>query len=146
MRTPAYWAERGCYRVQTGATVGATRNSVEDLVNRDSGASWLNGQIVGSTFDPPTRSPRVVPIGVMDIDDYLSRFPNGQNGTMRMVNIYGFFIEGPGSVDRNTGAITFPDRNGDAIIGRIMTVPSMSRGSSTLPNNASFLRRIILVR
>jgi hypothetical protein len=143
----AYWAERGCYRVQTGATVGSTRNTVQDLMALDGNARWVDGQgIVGSTFDPPNRSPRVVPIGVMDIDDYLSRNPTGQNGVLRMVNIYGFFIEGPGDVDNNTGAITFPAANGQAIIGRILTVPSMSLGSSTLPNNASFLRQIMLVR
>lgn len=143
----AYWAERGCYRVQTGATVGSTRNTINDLVALDSAAQWVEGQgIVGSTFDPPTRSPRVVPIGVMDIDDYLRRNPTGNNGTLRMVNIYGFFIEGPGDVDRNTGAIIFPVNNGQSIIGRIMTIPSMARGSSSLPNNASFLRQILLVR
>ena len=142
----AYWAERGCYRVQTGATVGSTRNTVEQLMARDGNARWLNGQIVGSAFDPPTRSPRVIPIGVMDIDDYLRRNPTGQNGVLRMTNIYGFFIEGPGDVDRNTGAIIFPVANGQSIIGRIMTIPSMATGSSSLPNNASFLRQIVLVR
>jgi len=35
---------------------------------------------------------------------------------------------------------------GHAVIGRIMTIPSMGRGSSALPNSASFLRSIILVR
>ena len=30
-----YWAERGCYRVQTGATVGSTRNAVEELMALD---------------------------------------------------------------------------------------------------------------
>ena len=114
---------------------------------RDGGARWVDGQgIVGSTSDPPTRSPRVVPIGVMDIDDYLSRNPTGQNGVLRMVNIFGFFIEGVGDVDRDTGAIIFPSRNGQSIIGRIMTIPSMSMGSSTLPTNSSFLRQVILVR
>ena len=143
----AYWAERGCYRVQTGATVGSTRNSIEDLVNRDLGARWVDGQgIVGSIYSPPTRSPRVVPIGVMDIDWYLSLDPTGNNGVVRLVNIYGFFIEGMGNVDRNTGAIIFPVANGQSVIGRIMTIPAMGSGSSNLPNNASFLRSIILVR
>ena len=59
----------------------------------------MNGSgIVGSTFSPPTSSPRVVAIGVMDVDDYLSRNPTGSNGTVRLVNIYGFFIEGMGNV------------------------------------------------
>ena len=33
----AYWAARGCYRVQTGATVGSTRNSIEALIALDAG-------------------------------------------------------------------------------------------------------------
>jgi len=143
----AYWAARGCYRVQTGATVGSTRNTVQDLMARDSGASWVNGQgIVGSSFDPPSRSPRVVPIGVMDIDSYMAANPTGQNGVLRMVNIFGFFIEGIGDIDRNTGQIIFPSNNGQAVIGRIMTLPSTAVGNSSLPNSASFLRTILLVR
>jgi Flp pilus assembly protein TadG len=141
----AYWAARGCYRVQTGATVGSTRNSIEDLMARDGGASWANGDITGSRFDPPASSPRVVPIGVMDIDWYLSQDPTGNNGVLRMVNIFGFFIEGMGDVDRNTGAITLAP-NGQSVIGRIMTIPATANGNSTLPGNASFLVTVRLVR
>jgi Flp pilus assembly protein TadG len=141
----AYWAARGCYRVQTGATVGSTRNSINDLVARDSGARWSNGNITGSSFDPPTSSPRVVPVGVMDIDWYLSQDPTGNNGVLRMVNIFGFFIEGMGDVDRNTGAITLA-ANGQSVIGRIMTLPATASGNSTLPGNASFLVTVRLVR
>lgn len=138
----AYWETQGCYRVQTGATVGSTRNSIEDLIAKDTNAVWNNG-IEGSTFDPPTTSPRVVPIGVMDIDQYLSTNPTGQNGVVRLVNIYGFFIEGMGDVDKTTGAITLK-ANGQSVIGRIMTIPST--GHSTLSNPSAFLRQIILVR
>jgi Flp pilus assembly protein TadG len=141
----AYWAARGCYRVQTGATVGSTRNSIEDLIARDGGASWADGDITGSRFDPPASSPRVVPIGVMDIDWYLSQDPTGNNGVLRMVNIFGFFIEGMGDVDRNTGAITLAP-NGQSVIGRIMTIPATANGNSTLPGNASFLVTVRLVR
>jgi Flp pilus assembly protein TadG len=141
----AYWAARGCYRVQTGATVGSTRNSIEALIARDGGATWSNGNITGSQFDPPASSPRVVPIGVMDIDWYLSHDPTGNNGVLRMVNIFGFFIEGMGNVDRNTGAITLA-ANGQSVIGRIMTLPATASGNSTLPGNASFLVTVRLVR
>ena len=141
----AYWAARGCYRVQTGATVGSTRNSIEALIARDAGARWSNGDITGSTFDPPAGSPRVVPIGVMDIDWYLSQDPTGNNGVLRMVNIFGFFIEGMGNVDRNTGAITLA-ANGQSVIGRIMTLPATAIGNATLPGNASFLVTVRLVR
>ena len=141
-----YWAERGCYRTQTGATVGSTRNSIEALTGLDSGARWVNGQgITGSTFDPPATSPRVVPIGVMDIDWYLAQDPTGSNGVLRMVNIYGFFIEGMGNVDPNTGAITL-NSAGSSVVGRIMTIPGLGLGASNLPANASFLNIVRLVR
>jgi len=81
----------------------------------------------------------------MDIDWYLRTDPTGNNGVVRMVNIYGFFIEGMGNVDRDTGVITLAP-NGQSVIGRIITIPAMAAGTSTLPNNASFLRSIILVR
>jgi Putative Flp pilus-assembly TadE/G-like len=141
----AYWAERGCYATEPGNKVGPTSQGIEDLIDRDGGASWGGTGIVGSAFSPATSSPRVVPIGVIDIDDFLSQDPSGANGVLRMVNIYGFFIEGMGDVDAATGAMTLSP-SGKAVIGRIMTIPSMARGSSSLPNSASFLRSIILVR
>ena len=141
----AYWAERGCYATEPGNMVGPSRQGIEDLVARDRGASWAGTGVVGSTFSPATSSPRVVPIGVIDIDDFLSQDPSGANGVLRMVNIYGFFIEGMGDVNPTTGAMTLSP-GGHAVIGRIMTIPSMGRGSSALPNSASFLRSIILVR
>ena len=141
----AYWAAHGCYRVQTGATVGSTRNSIQALMALDPSATWSNGNISGSQFDPPTGSPRVVPVGVMDIDWYLSQDPTGNNGVLRMVNIFGFFIEGMGDVDRNTGAITLK-ANGQSVIGRVMTIPATATGGATLPGNASFLVTVRLVR
>ena len=141
----AYWAERGCYATEPGNKVGPTSQGIEDLIDLDGGASWGGTGIVGSSFSPATSSPRVVPIGVIDIDDFLSQDPSGANGVLRMVNIYGFFIEGMGDVDATTGAMTL-NPSGKAVIGRIMTIPSMARGSSSLPNSASFLRSIILVR
>ena len=107
------WAETAVlggtrlYRVQTG------RDGWLDTQHGRGahGAGWRGTlgrwpRHPGSTFDPSPTSPRVVPIGVMDIDSYLSLDPTGDNGVLRMVNIYGFFIEGMGNVDRNTGAIT----------------------------------------
>jgi hypothetical protein len=142
----AYWAERGCFEVETGNMVGPTRQGITDLVARDPGASWGGSGIVGSAFSPGTASPRVVPIGVLNVDAFMAADPNGSNTIVRLVNIYGFFIEGMGDVNVNTGVITCCGNGGQSVIGRIMTIPSMSRGSSTLPVSASFLRRIILVR
>jgi len=135
---------QGCFRVQTGATVGSTRNSINTLVAKDPNAYYSNG-IQNSAYDPPTKSPRVVPIGVIDIDQYLAANPTGQNGVARMVNIFGFFIEGMGDVDKNTGAITL-NPSGQNVVGRIITIPGLKAGSSSLTSSASFIRTIILVR
>lgn len=140
----AYWAERGCYGTEPGNKVGPTRQGVDALIAQDSGASWntsLN-EIQGSSF-PANASPRIVPIGVIDIDDFLSQDPSGANGVLRLVNIFGFFIEGMGEVLPN--GTPQLQAGGKAVIGRIVTVPSMS-GSSTLNSNSSFLVTVILVR
>jgi hypothetical protein len=144
-----YWATQGCFGVKAGGTTGPTKAGIDALTSRDPGASYVPGTgpgtgIVGSTFDPPTKSPRVVPIGVLDIDDYLSRNPTGSNGTVRLVNIYGFFIEGMGDVNAD-GSMTL-NSSGKAVIGRLIRMPSLGTGASTLPASASFLVQIILVR
>jgi hypothetical protein len=141
----AYWETQGCFRVQPGNNM-SVKTDIATLVARDSGARWVDGQgIVGSTYDPINSSPRVVPIGVLDVDQYLAANPTGGTGVLRMVNIFGFFIEGMGDVNPNTGAITLNGKNGQAVVGRIMTIPGLGAGSK-LTNSASFLRTIILVR
>ena len=143
----AYWAARGCYAVETGNMIGPTAQGIADLVAQDGGATWVGGTggyISGSSFTPATNSPRVVPIGVMDIDNYLAQNPNGSTPVLKMVNLYGFFIEGMGDVDKNTGAITCCNNGGKSVIGRIMTIPGV--GASKVTNTASFLRSVILVR
>jgi hypothetical protein len=144
----ASWAAKGCFNVQTGVSQGPTSSGVGFLTSQDPNATFnpSTNKVENSAFDPPTRSPRVVPIAAMDIDSYLSQNPTGGTGVARMVNIYGYFIEGMGDVDANTGAITCCSSNGKSVIGRIITIPSLSTGSSPLPTNASFLRSIILVR
>jgi hypothetical protein len=141
----AYWANLGCYRVEPGNMIGPTKQGVDDLVALDSSAQWSGSGIINSAFSPGTSSPRVVPIGVMDIDSYLAADPTGSNGIVRLVNIYGFFIEGMGDVQPN-GTVTCCSSGGRAVVGRIMTIPSMGVGSSTLPVQSSFLRQVILVR
>lgn len=141
----AYWATQGCFATEPGNMTGPTRDGIEELIARDRNASWGRSGIQNSAFDPPTSSPRVVPIGVLDIDNFLAQDPSGGNGILRLVNIYGFFVEGMGDVDPSTGAITLG--HGQSVVGRLMTVPSTATaGLATLPQNASFLRTIILVR
>lgn len=140
-----YWAERGCYRVQTGNMVGPTRQGVETVMDRDPTAEWSNGGIVNSQYDPPSGSPRIVPIGVLDIANYMAQNPQGSGGVVRLVNIYGFFIEGLGDTDAQ-GNITCCSTGGQAVIGRLMTIPGdvLTTGGDAGP--AAFAKQIVLVR
>jgi hypothetical protein len=140
----AYWAARGCYATEPGNMVGPTSQGVGDLLALDPNAIWLNGAVSGSTY-PANMSPRIVPIGVIDIDHFLQQDPNGANGVLKLVNIFGFFIEGFGDVDAN-GNIIFPANNGKAVVGRLMTLPGLTGGPTTIPNTSSFLNTVILVR
>ena len=137
-----YWAARGCLRVQTGIAQGPTVAGIQTLIDRDPTAYWDGKQVV-TTKSP---SPRIVPVGLLDIDTYLSINPSGSGGIVRLVNIFGFFIEGMGDVDPKTGAITVPVKNGKSVIGRLINIPGMYSGSSNINPNASFLQTIILVR
>ena len=139
----AYWAARGCYATEPGNKVGPTDQGITALIARDSGAQWLNGVIVNSLFNPATRSPRVVPIGVIDINHFMAQNPSGANGVLKMVNIYGFFIEGMGDVEPD-GTMTLKN-GGKAVIGRIMTIPGLGAGGQ-VPTTATFLNQVILVR
>lgn len=141
----AYWATQGCYGTEPGNKVGPTRFGIEELYARDPGASYVEGTgIVGSAFSPSTASPRVVPIGVMDINYFMAQNPSGANAVLKLVNIYGFFIEGMGNVNAD-GTMTLAP-GGKAVIGRIMTIPSLGGGVSTLPTTSSFLHQVVLVR
>jgi hypothetical protein len=141
----AYWATKGCYGVETGEKVGPTRQGIEMLLARDSGAYWDSGQVKGSVMGDANwwKSPRVVPVGVIDINHFLSQDPNGQNGVLKMVNIFGFFIEGMGDIDTTDGSMSL-NPAGKAVIGRILTIPGL--GASKNASNSVFMRSIILVR
>jgi hypothetical protein len=139
----AEWAAKGCYATEPGNKVGPTGQGIDTLLARDPGASWSNGTIINSAYGA-TGSPRVVPIGVIDINHFLAQDPNGANGVLKMVNIYGFFVEGMGDINAD-GTMTL-NPAGKAVIGRIMTIPSTGMGNNTLPTASSFLLSVILVR
>jgi hypothetical protein len=142
-----YWAARGCFGTEPGNMVGPTRQGVETVVNRDDGAEWVGGTVAeggyieGSAF-PPGESPRIVPIGVIDIDHFMSQDPSGSNGVLKLVGIFGFFIEGMGDVDEDTGEMTCCSNGGKAVIGRLVSLA----GNNFSPRVTSFLRTVILVR
>jgi Flp pilus assembly protein TadG len=148
-----FWASRGCVRVQTGVIQGQTRDGIEQIFNRDPYARWnpsLNDGQGGIENSAQSPSNRIVPIAVMDIDRYLAADPSGSGGVVKIVNILGFFIEGIGDVDRNGNIIFDPanpmPHNGQAVIGRLMTMPGMALGNGNIDEDASFLMNIILVR
>lgn len=145
-----FWAAHGCFNVETGNKVGPTDHGMDDLFDLEPrNLVWVGG-IGGHVEDTAhpgevvTDSKRIVPIGVIDIDHFLSADPHGNNATAKIVNIYGFFLEGMGSVDEDTGAITVPDPGGKAVVGRIMTL--QGTGLSTHHTSSSFLRTVVLVR
>jgi putative Flp pilus-assembly TadE/G-like protein len=144
-----YWATQGCYATEPGNMVGPTRQGVETIIATDPDAVWVGngptGYVDNSIHGEDwLKSKRIVPIGVIDIDWFMSQDPSGANGVLRLVNIYGFFIEGMGDVDEATGAMTCCSPGGKAVVGRVLTLPGT--GAGKLHNNATFLRSIILVR
>jgi hypothetical protein len=69
---------------------------------------------------------------------------------VKIVNIFGFFIEGFGDIDRN-GNLTFDpsdplNNRNKVVVGRLMTLPGLASGSSEIDEDAAFLMTIILVR
>jgi len=140
----ASWAARGCFATEPGNMVGPTEEGVNTLIALDRNARWSGGGIMNSEFSPAAFSPRVVPVGVIDVDDFLARDPRGANGVLRLVNIYGFFIEGMGEVNAD-GSMTIVS-GGRSVIGRLMVIPTTGAAPSTLPAEASFLRQVVLVR
>ena len=149
-----YWAARGCVRVQTGIIQGQTVSGIEEIFARDPAARWnpsMNGGAGGVAGSCCTPSPRIVPIAVMDPNAYLSVDPSGSGGVIKVVNIFGFFIEGMGDVN-DDGTISFnPDdpfnNRNKVVVGRIMTIPGLAlNGAGQINQNAAFLKTIQLVR
>ena len=145
----AYWATQGCYATEPGNMVGPTRHGVEELIATDPGAVWVPGVPESEGYvdnsihgEDWLASKRIVPVGVLDIEWFMSQDPSGANGVLRLVNIFGFFIEGMGDIDA-AGNVTFSP-SGKAVIGRVLTLPAT--GAGRLHENATFLRSIILVR
>lgn len=145
-----FWAAHGCFAVETGGMTGPNSQGVTELLAKDPRTlQWVGGMggHIEDTSKPGivvAESPRIVPLGVINIDHFLSQDPTGSNGVLKVEQIYGFFIEGMGEVDNTTGAITVPVNNGKAVVGRIMRL--QGTGASTHTTNSTFLRSVVLVR
>jgi hypothetical protein len=143
-----YWATQGCYATEPGNMVGPTGQGVDTIIAQDPNAEWVGdgptGYVDNSIHGEDwMESKRIVPIGVIDIDHFLQQDPNGANGVLKLVNIYGFFIECMGDIDEVTGVMSCGG-NQKAVIGRVLTIPGT--GAGRVQDNATFLRTIILVR
>lgn len=138
---------KGCFGVQTGADVGNNTLGVADLVARDSTATWSTGanEVVGSRYSV---SPRIVPVGVFNVDLYLSRGYDGSTGIVKMVNMLGFFVEGicRDMPSNKLEPYTPCQSNGSAVVGRLVNFPGTNRGIIPTGGPATFGVTIQLVR
>ncbi|HYN08004.1 MAG TPA: Tad domain-containing protein [Vicinamibacterales bacterium] len=127
---------------ENGNMTGPTAQGTQDLINLDLGADWdpIAKQITGSCVGPPYTcstpglklSPRVVAIPVFDVELYLATGGGPGNGTVKIVNILGFFV------DRIV--------NGDVVGYLINKQETYIAGAGGVVGQASFLKQIILIR
>jgi len=103
---------------ENGDMVGPTKQGVEDLVALDLDAEWdpINKKVVNSCVEDNScvdaqgnhvsysQSPRIVAIPIFDLGEYMDTGGPG-NGTVRIVNILGFFVEGVDSHSTVTGRL-----------------------------------------
>ena len=128
---------------EPGNKVGPTRHAVEtdpdSLVNKDPTARWEPtalggiGAVVSDTYGI-NQSPRMVPVPVFNIDEYLATDPDGRS-TVVVRNIVGFFVEGMcGSGNKE-------------VCGRIVPVPGeFVEEGPDMTSSAAFLQVIQLIR
>jgi hypothetical protein len=127
---------------EQGDMIGPTKQGVGDLTAMDPGASWnastktiqgscAPGVCAGGQYH--TTSPRIVPVVLFDVDSFFAGSPNGKT-SVTISNIMGFFVEGMGG-------------NGNKdVIGRLVSIPGLTKGTSNVDESASFLRTVLLVR
>ncbi len=126
--------------VETGNMVGPTKQGTGDLIAEDPGAIWnTSTQSITGSCAPGvcadgkwhSTSPRIVPVALFDLDSFYQGSPTGKT-TITLTNIMGFFVE---AVDSSSN-----------VTGRLVAVPGVTKGSSSVVETASFLRKVLLVR
>jgi hypothetical protein len=150
----------GCVSVKTGVSQGPTSQGIGDLtkglVGQDSAAHWSwsvyggpNGQaggVVDASGALNMESPRIRPIVIIDINNYIGQGCSGSTCIAKVANIVGFFAEGMCKdvvLDPGMGC---DDPNKD-VVGRIVTIPgSMTAGIGTVDTSAAFIEVVRLVR
>ena len=151
----------GCVSIKTGVSQGPTSQGIgtftRGLVSQDAPAHWnptytgvgpngLSGAVVNGSGGLDMSSPRIRPIVIIDINNYISRGCSGSTCIAKVANIIGFFVEGmckDVTLDQGMGC---DDPNKD-VVGRIVTLPgSLATGAGTVDDSASFIKVVRLVR
>jgi len=150
------WAN-GCVSVKTGVSQGPTSqgigNATDGLVSQDPSAAWSPGATSGIPGRPGAvvggqgmGSPRIRPIVIIDIDNYIARGCSGTTCIAKVANILGFFVEGMCRDVTLDAGMACDDPNKD-VVGRILTLPgSYASGTGTVDDSAAFVKVIQLVR
>jgi len=124
-----------------GPTVQCLFTDKDSLFNEDPTAHWVqpgvdpqwpNGAVLSDDY-PPNQSPRIVPLPVINPDEFFATDPNGHT-TLTIRNILGFFVED--QIGKGGQTVTR---------GRLINVPSDDVGGSTT-STSSFLKKIVLIR
>jgi hypothetical protein len=176
--TTVEMASVGCLGIKSGGTGGPTKQGVEqpggcDHVNdnlraQDPGAHWdpayvgvgpngLPGAVVTATGQPNMSSPRIRPVAVFHIGNYMQNAGcvngGGTSCVAKVVNIIGFFVEGICETVESEGgldpgmACTGGSQSNKEVVGRIVTLPSsFSAGAGDVTEDAAFLKIVRLVR
>ncbi len=156
--------EKGCISVKTGIAQGPTSQGVStdnpnpnqddpgSVVNQDQSAVWSwaatgpDGQAGAVVGGQGMSSPRIRPIVIIDIDNYISQGCSGTTCIGKVANIIGFFTEGMCKDVALDAGMACDDPNKD-VVGRIVTLPaSYAAGVGTVQDPSSFLEIVRLVR
>jgi Putative Flp pilus-assembly TadE/G-like len=151
----------GCVSVKTGVSQGPTSSGIGDftkgLVGQDAAARWdptitgvgpngTMGAVVNGSGVVSMSTPRIRPIVIIDINNYISQGCSGTTCIAKVANIIGFFVEGmcaDVTLDRGL-ACDSPTKD---VVGRIVTLPgSLASGVGTVDDSASFIKVVRLVR
>jgi hypothetical protein len=91
-------------------------------------------------------SPRIVPVALFNIDEFLATDPNGKS-EVTISNIMGFSIEGTCSGKTTFAVEPYNDcqKNNGAVVGRLVDLMGTRRGDTTI-GDSSFIQIIQLVR
>jgi hypothetical protein len=155
--------EHGCLSIKTGMAQGPTDQGIEkdaeSVVEADPDAHWnptyvgvapkdsgLTGAVLDKNNNPNMSSPRIRPIAVIDIGNYMSQGCSGTTCIGKVANIIGFFVEGMcKDVTLDNGNVC-PNPTKD-VVGRIVTLPgTLANGVGTTDPSAAFITVIRLVR